>query len=108
MNLSKDRGPLINLISITILVLTTTLLILRCYVRLSIQRKKFSADDYVIFFSYANFVALTALAFVEVRHGTGKHLVDVVINNPTDLPRTLKVGSPHARSSSHVLTLCLA
>ncbi len=91
-DLSQDRSPLILIITAITVPVTVTLLSLRFYVRLGIQKKRFALDDYVILISFAGFVGTTITTIFEAKWGTGKHLVDVLMHDPHDLPRTLKVG----------------
>lgn len=60
------------------LALTSLAVLLRCYVRLAIQ-KRFAADDYLILFSQTNFCAFMYCVLQQVEYGLGKHRVEVLM-----------------------------
>ena len=70
-----DRGPTITAFASLALACTTIAVLLRCYVRLKLQ-KVLSYDDYLLLFSQALYTAYIVCVFHAVKYGLGKHLMD--------------------------------
>ncbi len=100
-----DTSPVIVLVTSVLLALTTVAVILRCYTRIFLQ-KKFTIDDYLIVFSQACFATLSALTYVGVEFGAGKHAIYIVLNNPEHLHEISMVCCFHASFAAQKWSRC--
>ena len=93
MGLGQDVSPVIVIATSVILGLTSLAVLLRFYVRIAIQ-KKLTADDYVVLFAQVNFVAYSFFSIQSTKYGMGKHVIDVFMNDFSDLEKAIKVRLP--------------
>ncbi|KAK9423059.1 putative Integral membrane protein [Seiridium unicorne] len=78
-----DRGPEIFDVTLSLLVISTIAVALRCYVRIAIL-KSFRIEDYLALATLASFAFFCACVFLSVEHGAGKHLLAVPFSNLSD------------------------
>lgn len=84
-----NQGPALAIVAAVALSITTPPVLLRCYVRLVLQRR-FAAGDYLILFSQASFCAFMYCVLHAVKYGIGRHVLDILVEDPNDLPKALK------------------
>lgn len=71
-----NRGPLLRIVTITLLVLAVTSFSMRTYVRVCMV-KSFGLDDCLMTLATAAFVLYSSCVLAGVYYGTGRHLADL-------------------------------
>ncbi|CAJ2512379.1 Uu.00g053940.m01.CDS01 [Anthostomella pinea] len=72
----EDRGPLLDAINIAFLVISVTIVGLRCYVRVFMV-KRFGLDDWAMLLATTFFVSYCVCSISGVHYGTGRHKWDL-------------------------------
>ncbi|KAI9740908.1 MAG: hypothetical protein M1818_004514 [Claussenomyces sp. TS43310] len=72
-DLQANRGPQLVGVSAGFLALTWLVVMMRCYVRLSLTNAGFRADDWCMVVSVVIFTLIAIFTFLGVHYGLGKH-----------------------------------
>lgn len=72
----NDRGPRLQAVAITLVVITVTSFLLRAYVRTQMV-KAFGLDDWFMMVATITFILFATCVMVGVHHGTGQLYADV-------------------------------
>ncbi len=105
----KDLGSALSIAMSIAIGLTSFVMLLRCYVRIGIQRT-FTADDYILLFSQLCFIAFTGVTFQYLKESRGIDPTDLRTHhweNPAKLfkVRTTNLRLASAKQNNLILTL---
>ncbi|KAK6208181.1 hypothetical protein LQW54_007089 [Pestalotiopsis sp. IQ-011] len=84
-SLGDDRGPEMFDVTLTLLVVSTITVAMRCYVRIRIL-KSFRIEDWMALATMLSFGFYCGCVFLTIEHGAGKHLLAIQLS---DLPDAL-------------------
>ncbi|KAH9477722.1 hypothetical protein JR316_0009948 [Psilocybe cubensis] len=72
----EDHGHISRNLNISLIVLAAVFFFHRVYIRL-VAMKNWGADDYAATVAFGLLMTLSAFEIIEVKHGAGRHLVDI-------------------------------
>ncbi len=92
MDPATDPDSSFNAIFSVTVGLTSLVVLLRCYMRIVIQ-KSFAADNYLILVSQVCFCGYSAIMMRAVKHGLGQHQVNILRQDPHNLVVIMQVST---------------